>query len=107
MRKSLLVFLIILLVAPILGGCAPIGTDLDTTGMGITTVRVLRVWWYYGRITHTPDTGLTTAHITDMDTGITTVHIVDTTNTEDTVEAQGGMSRYLLTGVCGGSSGGS
>ena len=76
--------------------------------MGITTVRgITGMVGITDRITHTPDTGLTTAHITDMDTGITTVHIVDTTNTEDTVEAQGGMSRYLLTGVCGGSSGGS
>jgi hypothetical protein len=32
---------------------------------------------------------------------------VDTTDTEDTAEAQGGMSRYFLTVVYGGSSGGS
>ena len=69
---------------------SPIGTDLDITGMGITTVRgITDMVGITDRITHTPDTGLTTAHITDMDTGITTVHIVDTTNTEDTVEAQG------------------
>ena len=57
--------------------------------MGITTVPgITDMVGIMGHITHTPDTGLTTAHITDTDTGGTTVHIVDTTDTEDTAEAQ-------------------
>jgi hypothetical protein len=58
--------------------------------MGITTVLgITDIVGITDHITHIPDTGLTTAHITDTDTGGITVHIVDTTDTEDTVEAEG------------------
>lgn len=67
-----------------------IGTHPDPMGMGITTVRgITDIAGIMDHITHIPDTGRTTAHITDTDTGGTTVHIVDTTDTEDTVEVQG------------------
>ena len=99
MRKSLLVLLIILFVAPILASCAPYWYGYAPYGYGGYYDP-----GYYGdgdggttvRITHTPGTGDTTVHITD--TGGTTVHIVhitDTPDTGDTAEALGALLPLL------------